>query len=282
MGPNQPVAAVVLVVHRQLVVVSKQLFDPSLPQEQQRTQQEEQLRPLQQLVTEAAAAFYTAACARLRQKQVDLSTSLGSCPPEIAAAIAFKVWAMQLVLPALHATTALLVLFLYTAWSLPWLHVQPPRSKMTWYLILTCGAVLCYSMLCCAELCCAVTVLLLWPLLVLAPPACCACRVPAGLAGCGHVIPGCCCSAAGCAAGPAHCQLPAACRGGCCCRGGALQGHDAAAAPAEVHRGATAACDTLGCLWTHPRSALSDTAHSGRLRLCMRTADSMQWSPWPL
>lgn len=77
------------------MVVSRQLFDPSLPPEQQRKQQEDQLRPLQQLVTEAAAAYYTAAGARLRQKQVDLSTSLGSCPPEIATAIAFKVRGMQ-------------------------------------------------------------------------------------------------------------------------------------------------------------------------------------------
>jgi hypothetical protein len=84
--------------HRQLVVVSRQVFDPSLPPEQQRKQQEEQLKPLQQLVTEAAAAYYTAAGSGLRQKQVDLSTSLGSCPPEIAAAIAFKVGAALLLL----------------------------------------------------------------------------------------------------------------------------------------------------------------------------------------
>lgn len=67
------------------------LFDPSLPPEQQRRLQDEQLRPLQQLVVEAASAYYTAAGTHLRQKQLDLATSLGSCPPEICACIAFKV-----------------------------------------------------------------------------------------------------------------------------------------------------------------------------------------------
>lgn len=77
--------------HRQLVVISRQVLDAALPAEQRRQLQEEQLKPLQQLVTEAAAQHYAAAGARLRQKQLDLSTSLGSCPPEISAAIAFKV-----------------------------------------------------------------------------------------------------------------------------------------------------------------------------------------------
>lgn len=86
-----PVPALLLFC-RQLVVISRQLFDPSLPPEQRRQLQEEQLKPLQQLVAEAAAAYYTAAGARLRQKQLDLTTTLGSCPPEINAAIAFKVW----------------------------------------------------------------------------------------------------------------------------------------------------------------------------------------------
>jgi hypothetical protein len=73
------------------VVISRQVFDPALPLEQRQQLQEEQLKPLQQLVAEAAAAYYTAAGARLRQKQLDLSTTLGSCPPEVNAAIAFKV-----------------------------------------------------------------------------------------------------------------------------------------------------------------------------------------------
>lgn len=73
------------------MVISRQLFDPALPPEQRRQLQEEQLKPLQQLVTEAAAAYYTAAGARLRQKQLDLSSTLGSCPPDINAATAFKV-----------------------------------------------------------------------------------------------------------------------------------------------------------------------------------------------
>lgn len=76
---------------RQLVVISRSVFDPALPPEQHRQLQDEQLRPLQQLVLEAAAAYYTAASTRLRQKQLDLSATLGSCPPEISAAIAFKV-----------------------------------------------------------------------------------------------------------------------------------------------------------------------------------------------
>jgi len=67
------------------------LFDPSLPPEQQHRLQDEQLRPLQQLVVEAASAYYTAAAAHLRQKQLDLATQLGSCPPELCACIAFKV-----------------------------------------------------------------------------------------------------------------------------------------------------------------------------------------------
>jgi hypothetical protein len=73
------------------MVISRQVCDPTLPAEQRRQLQDEQLKPLQQLVTEAAAQHYAAAGARLRQKQLDLSTSLGSCPPEISAAIAFKV-----------------------------------------------------------------------------------------------------------------------------------------------------------------------------------------------
>jgi hypothetical protein len=73
------------------VVISRQLFDPAVPAEQRSALCEEQLRPLQQLVTEGAAAYYSTAAARLWQKQLDLGTSLGSCPPEISAAIAFKV-----------------------------------------------------------------------------------------------------------------------------------------------------------------------------------------------
>jgi hypothetical protein len=90
-SPNVTMYGILFCNRRQLVVISRQACDPALPAEQRRQLQDEQLKPLQQLVTEAAAQHYAAAGARLRQKQLDLSTSLGSCPPEISAAIAFKV-----------------------------------------------------------------------------------------------------------------------------------------------------------------------------------------------
>lgn len=76
---------------RHLCVISRQCFDPALTQEAHRQLQDAQLVPLGQLVTEAAAAYYQAAAARLRQKQLDVTAALGSCPPEMNAATAFKV-----------------------------------------------------------------------------------------------------------------------------------------------------------------------------------------------
>ena len=49
------------------------------------------LQPVGAAVMEAAAAYYAAAAQRQRTKQVDLSTALGSVPPEINVAVAFKV-----------------------------------------------------------------------------------------------------------------------------------------------------------------------------------------------
>jgi hypothetical protein len=42
---------------------------------------------------EAAAAYYAAAAQRQRTKQLDLSGALGTVPPEINVAVAFKVGA---------------------------------------------------------------------------------------------------------------------------------------------------------------------------------------------
>lgn len=66
-------------------------MDTSLPADERRQYQDAELRPLGQLVTEAAAAYYQGAAERLRQKQLDLTAALGNSPAEINAAIAFKV-----------------------------------------------------------------------------------------------------------------------------------------------------------------------------------------------
>lgn len=76
---------------RQLCLISRRVVDASLPPEERRQYQDAELAPLGQLVTEAAAAYYAAAAERLRQKQVDLAAALGTSPPEVNAAIAFKV-----------------------------------------------------------------------------------------------------------------------------------------------------------------------------------------------
>lgn len=78
---------------RHVAVISRQLFDPELPPEQRRALQEEQLAPLGRVVLEAAGSYYSAAAARLRQRQLDLAATLGACPPAVAAACAFKVCA---------------------------------------------------------------------------------------------------------------------------------------------------------------------------------------------
>jgi hypothetical protein len=76
---------------RQLCLISRQCFDPSLSPEARKQLQDAQLAPLGQLITEAAAAYYSSAAARLRQKQLDVTAALGSSPPEVNAATAFKV-----------------------------------------------------------------------------------------------------------------------------------------------------------------------------------------------
>eukprot|EP00878_Enallax_costatus_P030527 GHUV01033239.1.p1 GENE.GHUV01033239.1~~GHUV01033239.1.p1 ORF type:complete len:142 (-),score=40.00 GHUV01033239.1:462-887(-) len=76
---------------RYLCLVSRRVVDASLSPEERRQYQDAELGPLGQLVTDAAAAYYAAAAERLRQKQLDLAAALGSSPPEVNAAIAFKV-----------------------------------------------------------------------------------------------------------------------------------------------------------------------------------------------
>jgi hypothetical protein len=73
------------------VVISRDVFSGQLDAQDRAALQEQQLRPLGHMVLEAAAAYYDAAAGRLRQRQLDLTASLGSCPPELAASIAFKV-----------------------------------------------------------------------------------------------------------------------------------------------------------------------------------------------
>lgn len=75
---------------RHLCLLSRACFEPSLSTEERRSRQDSELRPLGELVTQAAAAHYAAEASRLRQRQLDLSAALGSCPPEVSAAIAFK------------------------------------------------------------------------------------------------------------------------------------------------------------------------------------------------
>eukprot|EP00878_Enallax_costatus_P027899 GHUV01030087.1.p1 GENE.GHUV01030087.1~~GHUV01030087.1.p1 ORF type:complete len:989 (+),score=366.66 GHUV01030087.1:1269-4235(+) len=75
---------------RYLCLVSRRVVDASLSPEERRQYQDAELGPLGQLVTDAAAAYYAAAAERLRQKQLDLAAALGSSPPEVNAAIAFK------------------------------------------------------------------------------------------------------------------------------------------------------------------------------------------------
>jgi hypothetical protein len=76
---------------RHVCLISRQCFDPALISEARRQLQDAQLAPLGQLVTEAAAAYYSSSAARLRQKQLDITAALGSSPPEVNAATAFKV-----------------------------------------------------------------------------------------------------------------------------------------------------------------------------------------------
>jgi hypothetical protein len=72
-------------------LISRQCFDPALSPDARKQLQDSQLAPLGQLVMEAAAAYYSNAAARLRQKQLDITAALGSSPPEVNAATAFKV-----------------------------------------------------------------------------------------------------------------------------------------------------------------------------------------------
>lgn len=76
---------------RYIRLVSRRVADASLSAEERRQIQDVELRPLGQLLTEAAAAYYTAAADRLRQRQLDITAALGNCPPEISVATAFKV-----------------------------------------------------------------------------------------------------------------------------------------------------------------------------------------------
>jgi hypothetical protein len=49
------------------------------------------LAPLGRALLEASSAYYALGAARIRQRGMDAAAALGSCPPEVAAATAFKV-----------------------------------------------------------------------------------------------------------------------------------------------------------------------------------------------
>jgi hypothetical protein len=84
-----------------LVLLSRQLFDPSLPSEQRQQLQAAQVKPLGDILKVEAKAYYLAAAERLLSKQAEVSAAVGSCPPELTAAINFKAGARS------HAVTTL-------------------------------------------------------------------------------------------------------------------------------------------------------------------------------
>ncbi len=78
--------------HSHVSMLSRGCFDAALPPDTRRSRQDAELRPLATALAEAAAEYYSAAGERLRAHQVALTAALGSCPPQVAAATAFKVW----------------------------------------------------------------------------------------------------------------------------------------------------------------------------------------------
>eukprot|EP00775_Hariotina_reticulata_P005239 gene5239-5474_t len=73
-----------------LVVVVLQQQGPLTDLPPDRQLQAAQVRPLGEVLKAAAKAYYTAAAERLLLKQAEVSAAVGNCPPEISAAINFK------------------------------------------------------------------------------------------------------------------------------------------------------------------------------------------------
>lgn len=77
----------VLVLRRCLYPISRDVFTAV----DKKLRQDEELKPLGVLVLEQAWAYYLTQAQRIKQKQLDLTGALGSCPAEISVQVAFKV-----------------------------------------------------------------------------------------------------------------------------------------------------------------------------------------------